>query len=302
MKIEPRQIALLGVPLDLGAGRRGVDMGPSAVRLAGLEPYLTKLGHEVQDLGNVSMPVVETLNHERGLRYAGTIATTCASVYDRLRVLPADTLAITLGGDHSIALGSVAGSAARFAPDTRLGVIWIDAHADINTPESSPSGNIHGMPVSHLLGMGEPSLRFWEGGGAAIAPEDIVYIGLRSLDPFERETINSRQIRAFTMSDIDQLGIAKVAKRAREHLAHTTHIHISFDADSLDPSVAPGVGTPVSGGLTYREAHLLMELLARSHKLASVDLVEVNPILDVKNTTASITVELGSSLLGKTIL
>ena len=283
--------------MDLGAGRRGVDMGPSAIRLAGLEASLERLGYTVQDLGNINVPVAEALQNKNGLHYAEPIRETCAAVYEELRKIPQEVFPIALGGDHSVSMGTVAGVAQR----GRTGVLWIDAHADLNTPATSPSGNIHGMPLAHLLGHGDPRfLELW-GGGAVVWPEDIVFIGLRSLDRAERDFIRQHKIRAYTMKEIDGRGVAEVAVEALDYL-QTERLHVSFDADVLEPSLAPGVGTPVPGGLTYREAHLLMELLADAERVTSLDLVEVNPILDVKNETGRIMVEMASSLLGKAIL
>ncbi len=273
-------------------------MGPSALRLAGLAPMLGRLGHDVEDLGNVQMPVLEAIPSKNGLHYAETVAETCHQAFLRLKDAPAGVFPIALGGDHSVSMGSVSG----FAQAGRTGVIWVDAHADLNTPQSSPSGNIHGMPLSHLLGSGDERLLDIWGGGAVLEPRDLVFIGLRSLDPFERAFIREHEIRAYTMKEIDRRGLATVAEEALEYLADVPRLHVSFDADALDPTIAPGVGTPVPGGLTYREAHLLMELLADSGKVTSLDLVEVNPVLDVKNSTGRIMVEMASSLLGKAIL
>ncbi len=291
-------IRILGIPLDLGAGRRGVDMGPSALRLAGLAASLEKLGHTVFDHGNVQMPVAEAITSTNGLHYAETIAETCRQAFLELREMPEGDFPIALGGDHSVSLGSVAG----VAQAGHTGVIWVDAHADLNTPQSSPSGNIHGMPLSHLLGNGDERLLEVWGGGAILRPRDLVFIGLRSLDPFERAFVREHNIRAYTMKEIDKRGLAVVAEEATEYLSDVPRLHVSFDADALDPTLAPGVGTPVPGGLSYREAHLLMELLADSGKVTSLDLVEVNPVLDVKNTTGRIMVEMAASLLGKAIL
>lgn len=291
------EIHVLGVPMDLGAGRRGVDMGPSAIRLAKLAPTLSALGHHLTDLGNIELPVPEAVGGAGALPYLDAIADACARTAAKLEQLPAGAFPIVLGGDHSISMGSVAGVAAQ----RRTGLLWVDAHADLNTPETSPSGNVHGMPLAHLLGEGSPRLtELW--GGAAIRPEDLVFIGLRSVDEGERALLRRLGIRAFTMKEIDKRGIARVAEEALEHLGRLEALHLSFDADALDPSVAPGVGTPVPGGLSYREAHLLMELLADAGVVTSLDLVEVNPILDVQNRTAQVMVEMAASLLGKAIL
>lgn len=293
-----KKINILGVPMDLGAGRRGVDMGPSAIRLAKLEAKLQRLGHEVQDLGNVETAVPETLDDQNGLHFLGAIADACAQVQARLRALEPDVFPIILGGDHSISMGTVAGVAGA----GRTGLLWIDAHTDVNVPATSPSGNIHGMPLAHLLGEGDERLRALWGGGAVVRPEDVVFIGIRSVDEGERAFIKERGITSFTMKEVDHQGVAVVAEEALAALSGVERLHVSFDADVLDPTVAPGVGTPVPGGLSYREAHLLMELLADAGVVTSLDLVEVNPILDVQNETAQVVVEMAASLLGKTIL
>lgn len=291
-------LQILGIPLDLGAGRRGVDMGPSAMRLAKLDSALAALGHNLVDLGNVAQPVPEALTIGPTLPYIEAIATACRQTFEVLKVTPANVFPITLGGDHSIAMGSIAG----VAQAGRTGILWIDAHADLNTPETSPSGNIHGMPLAHLLGYGDPRLLGIWGGGACVRPQDVVLIGIRSLDEGERALIRELEITTYTMKDIDRLGIARVAEAALAKLANLPRLHVSFDADVLDPGVAPGVGTPVPGGLSYREAHLLMELLADAKRVTSLDLVEVNPILDIRNNTAQVMVEMAASLLGKKIL
>lgn len=291
-------IHLLGIPMDLGAGRRGVDMGPSALRLARLAPALRALGHAIVDHGNVEVPVAEATASPDALPFADAIADACARTYELARALPPSVTPVFLGGDHAVSMGTVAGVASR----QRTGLLWIDAHADLNTPATSPSGNVHGMPVAALLGDGDPRLTGVWGGGSVLRPEDVVYIGLRALDPAERAWIRGAGIRAYTMSDLDRRGMATVAAEAIEHLSRLPRLHVSFDADVLDPDLAPGVGTPVPGGLSYREAHLLMEMLASTGRVGSVDLVEVNPILDVRNRTAEIMVEMAASLLGKTIL
>ncbi len=284
--------------MDLGAGRRGVDMGASALRLAQLAGHLTTIGHSIKDLGNIAADVPEALEDASGLHFIESIAQSCARTFEVLRDLPREVFPLVLGGDHSISMGSVAGVANR----GRTGVLWVDAHADVNTPETSPSGNIHGMPLAHLLGHGDPRLLSIWGGQGVIQPEDVVFIGLRSIDEGERAFIRKHNLRAYTMKEIDTLGMARVTEQAIDQLSHLERVHVSFDADALDPTVAPGVGTPVDGGLNYREAHLLMEMLAEADIVTSLDLVEVNPILDSRNRTANIMVEMAASLLGKTIL
>lgn len=293
-------IPILGVPMDLGAGRRGVDMGPSAIRLAKLADTLRSLGHTIDDLGNIEVAVAESVDDVSGLPYANVVADACRKTYEKLKTIPTDAFPIVLGGDHSIAMGSVAGVAS--AANERTGLVWIDAHTDINTPNTSPSGNIHGMPVAHLLGDGDSRLLEIWGGGAVIRPEDIVFIGIRSVDDDERKILKDLGIRVYTMKDIDKRGLGEIVEQTIMQLHHTKRVHVSFDADVLDPAVAPGVGTPVPGGLSYREAHLLMELLADAKIVTSLDLVEVNPILDIQNKTAQIMVEMTASLLGKRIL
>lgn len=293
------KVGILGIPMDLGAGRRGVDMGPSAIRYAQLAETLRALGHEVTDHGNVNVPVVETIDRSSsGPHYLSEILQACEETAARLSSLPDDVFPICIGGDHSMSMGTVAG----IARGERIGLVWVDAHTDFNTPEISPSGNVHGMPVAHLVGLGDERLVNIGGMGAKVRPEDIVMIGIRSVDHGERELLKARGAGIYTMKEIDTLGLAKVAQLALEKLSGVSRIHVSFDADSLDPSIAPGVGTPVPGGLSYREAHLLMELLADSGKGSSLDLVEVNPVLDERNTTAQIMVEMAASLLGKRIL
>jgi len=293
-----RNVRLLGVPLDMGAGRRGVDMGASALRLAGLERALKQLGHTVEDSGNIDIPVPEAVPADGTLPYSQAIATACRQIYDWCTTLAPDDFPIVLGGDHSLSMGSISG----FAQRGRTGVIWVDAHTDINTPETSDSGNIHGMPLAHLLGYGDPSMQQIWGGGAVLRPADIVYIGVRSVDGPERHLVRDLGIRAFTMKNIDERGIAHATRAAIEHLSHHERIHLSFDVDVLDPSIAPGVGTPVRGGLNYREAHLLMELLCECRRVTSMDIAEVNPILDIRNITAEIAVEMTGSLLGQAIM
>ncbi|ADV66221.1 arginase [Deinococcus maricopensis] len=292
-------ISLLGIPMDLGAGRRGVDMGPSALRNARLAHHLRDLGHTVTDLGDVPVAIPETADKlsQQGLVFLDSILDACTGAYDRLRALPDDTFSISMGGDHSMSMGTVPGA----ARGKRTGVIWVDAHTDFNTPDSSPSGNIHGMPVAHLTGLGDARLA-GIGGGWHAHPEDIVMIGIRSIDARERELIREHGITVYTMKEVDQLGITRIAEETLERLFGVERLHVSFDADALDPTVCPGVGTPVPGGLTYREGHLLMELLSESQRVTSMDIVEVNPILDVRNETAQVMVGMAASLLGQRIL
>jgi arginase len=297
-----KEIAVLGVPMDLGQGRRGVDMGPSALRYGRLEERLEVLGHTVRDLGDVLVPTAEELDVPHsgpggGLAYLDEIRKACEATARRLRELPAEVFPIVLGGDHSIALGSVVGC----ARGERTGVIWVDAHGDFNTPETSPTGNIHGMPLAALCGYGDPRLTGIGGEAPTLRPEDVVLIGVRDLDPQERRLMQQAGVNVFTMKEIDRLGLPAIAEETLERLAGLGRVHVSFDADVLDPEIAPGVGTPVPGGLTFREAHLLMELFSDSGKVTSLDLVEVNPILDRANRTANTLVGLAASLLGKKI-
>lgn len=315
-------VRILGIPSDLGQQRRGVDMGPSAVRYAGLFDRLTHEGHQVEDLGNIAVPVRDELRvqaHEwlpadgGGLRHLPEVVAACSAIYAEAQkwaatnvagtnVAGADVLPIFLGGDHSIAVGTVSGMAAGAAVGGPLGLLWVDAHGDFNTPEISPSGNVHGMPVAALVGRGHPDLVNLGHAGAKLRPHDVVMIGIRDLDPDERTALANSGITVYTMRDVDELGMATVARRALTRLQHVPRIHLSFDMDSIDPDVAPGVGTPVPGGLTFREAHLLMEILAEAQKITSLDVVEINPILDHGNRTAELAVELIASVLGKRIL
>lgn len=314
------RLQLIGAPMDLGAGRRGVDMGPSALRLARLGPTLAALGHRVDDLGNVDVPIAEATAaaDEGSARFVEAITDVTRRLADAVAATASDAVPIVLGGDHAVAMGSVAGVVRR-AVGRRVGVLWIDAHADLNTPATSPSGNVHGMPLAHLLGHGDPRLLAAISGEqtlAAIGGEqahaaasastlrmtDVAFVGLRSVDPEERAFVHAHGLAAWTMSDLDRHGVAAATEAALATLAHVDHLHVSLDADVLDPAIAPGVGTPVPGGLGYREAHLLMELLAASGRVASVDLVEVNPILDQRNQSAQVLVELAASLFGRTIL
>lgn len=296
-------IAIMGVPVDLGAGRRGVDMGPSAIRYAGLQERLEALGYRVHDLGNLPAPLAETCAPPapgEKLRYLEPIATLCATLADQVEtVVQQGHLPLVLGGDHSLSIGSVAGSARQ----RQLGLIWIDAHADFNTAETTPSGNIHGMPLAALIGSGHPALTSLGATMPVIPAEQVVLIGVRNLDSLERAALRRSAIHTFTMHDIDRRSLASVLEEAIAIVTTSTDgFHVSLDMDVMDPREAPGVGTPVLGGISYREAHLAMELLAQTGGLCSLDIVEVNPILDVHNTTAALAVELALSALGKRIL
>ncbi|MDQ0190444.1 arginase [Alicyclobacillus cycloheptanicus] len=297
-----KELRIIGVPSDLGQGRRGVDMGPSAIRYAGLEERLKDLGYRVQDLGNVEVPTPEMhrVTNEK-LKYLNEVRKVCESLYEQVRqVMEAGHVPIILGGDHSISIGSVAGVA---AGQRSFGVIWFDAHGDMNTEETTPSGNIHGMPLAVNVGYGHPDLLNIGGFTPKVKPENVVLVGIRSIDRDEAALIRQAGIKAYTMAEIDQLGMAAVMKEAIQIAGSGTDgIHLSLDLDALDPMFAPGVGTPVNGGVTYREGHLAMELLAASGKVISVDVVEVNPILDEKNRTAQMAVELVQSLFGKTVM
>ncbi|RMH01075.1 MAG: arginase [Chloroflexi bacterium] len=292
-------VRIIGVPMDLGQSRRGVDMGPSAVRYAGLQARLTRLGHTVYDEGNVPVPNPEEEIAEGQARRISQVAKACENIYQLAsQCVNRGDFTIFLGGDHSISIGSVA-AATQNAP---VGVIWVDAHGDFNTPETSPSGNIHGMPVAALIGEGDESLVNVGYPGPKLQPAQIVQIGIRDLDPEERERLAQSGISVFTMRHVDELGMAAVVRQALDRLRHFGRIHVSLDMDSLDPKEAAGVGTPVPGGLSYREAHLLMEILGDSGLVQSLDIVEINPILDNMNKTAELAVELAASLLGQRIL
>jgi len=287
--------------MDLGQGRRGVDMGPSAIRYARIEDAIEDLGFLVTDLGNARVPIPELVESDESVRHLQAIRTVCEEVAVRAEEVVSEGLfPIFLGGDHSISIGTVSGVARPFGG--RTGVIWLDAHADFNTPETSPSGNIHGMPLATLTGNGPPGLVEIGGPGASVNPEDVVLIGLRSVDVEERNLLRKAGARAYTMKEIDAYGVARVVRQAMKDLAHVDRVHLSFDLDVLDPEIAPGVGTPVRGGLTYREAHLVMELINEAGVVTSLDVVEVNPILDNRNGTAALAVELVESLLGRRII
>jgi arginase len=299
-------IRLIGVPLDLGSGRRGTDMGPSALRIASLTERLQEIGYTVKDTGDIvtKNPEVLKVGDER-LKYLNEIARAVAALAETVeKSLDAGEFPLVLGGDHSIAIGTVAGVASHFRKQKKqIGVIWIDAHGDMNTPETSPSGNIHGMPLAVSLGIGHPKLTSVGGEFSKVDPQHTVLVGIRTLDMGEIEHIRQMGVTVFTMRDIDEQGIHRVIEQSIAIASkNTAGIHVSFDADGIDPWVAPGVGTPVHGGLTYREAHYLMESLCDSKKAISMELVETNPILDVQNRTAKIGVELIASFFGQRII
>jgi arginase len=299
--MRERKLAVIGAALDLGAGRRGVDMGPSAIRYAGLDERLLRLGFECEDLGNVRAATPEaTESGDPHARFLPQIKDTCAGVAERVSAAVTDgRLPIVLGGDHSVALGTLGGLAASHGPG---GAIWFDAHGDLNTPETSPSGNVHGMPLAAALGVAGDTFASNAWPLPALRPEHVVLIGVRSLDDGERELVRELGVSVHTMTDLDRKGVEPAVREALERVAGAAFVHISLDMDVVDPDVAPGVGTPVRGGLSYREAHLAMELVAESRLLGSMDVVEVNPILDRENVTAALAVELVASALGERIL
>jgi arginase len=295
-------VTIIGAPLDLGQGRRGVDMGPSAIRYAGLEERLASFGCTVVDRGNLTTAEPEALavGDERA-RFLSEILDACAGLAELVTdVVSGGSIPLVLGGDHSIALGTLAGL--RAAAGEPGGVIWIDAHGDLNTPETSPSGNVHGMPLAAALGLAGDDFTHPRLTLPAVDPRRVVLLGVRSLDPAERRLIRETGIRAITMTEIDRIGIERAILEAIDRASGPGFVHVSLDLDALDPEVAPGVGTPVKGGLTYREAHLACEDLAESGLVGSLELVEVNPILDRENGSAAIAVELAASALGKSIL
>ena len=296
-----REVAIIGAALDLGQGRRGVDMGPSAMRYAGLEERLTSLGYRVRDHGNVetAVPEATALRDERA-RFLPEIKETCARIAAKVvEESRAGAIPLVLGGDHSVALGTLGGLASAHGPG---GVLWIDAHPDINTPDTSPSGNVHGMPLAAALGLAGPEFESEAWPLPAVDPRRVALLGIRQLDEGERRLLRDAGVRAFSMSEIDRIGVERATREALDRVAGPGFVHLSFDLDALDPEIAPGVGTPVRGGLTYREAHLALELIAESGLVGSLEVVEVNPILDRENTTATTAVELVASALGKTII
>lgn len=299
-------IEIYGVPMDLGANARGVDMGPSALRIAGIAESLLRMGFEVSDrhLDDVKSRVALPTD-DGSARYVEEIAAVCGRLCELGHgALTRGATPVFLGGDHSIAAGTIAGSAA-WARERgeHVGVIWFDAHTDMNTPDTSPSGNVHGMPLSALLGHGDPSMCAVGFEGAKIRPENVYVIGARAVDPTEKALVAETGIHVFTMTEIDRIGMAEVTRRAIEGAGSgTTGIHVSFDIDGLDPACAPGVGTPVRGGVNFREAHLMLEMIAESRKMMALDVVELNPVRDERNATAETVVHLVQSAFGRRIL
>ena len=305
--VPRRRIRILGVPLDMGASRRGVDMGPSALRVAGLQVRLQSLGHEVTDGGNIRVELPETrARGEQNAHYLAEIAETCSHTAQAvLKTLKEGITPLVLGGDHSLAAGTVSGVAEFYRRrKQKIGLIWIDAHPDINTPETSPSGNVHGMPLAALAGLGPEPLAHLFGYAPKIARENIALIGIRNIDGAERDNLCRTGIaHVYTMRDIDERGMRAVMEEALRAAGNgTAGYHVSLDMDWIDPEDAPGVGTPVRGGATYREAHLAMEILADHGRLLSLEIVEVNPVIDEHNRTADLAVELACSAFGKKIL
>ncbi len=299
-------IAIIGAPLDLGAGRRGVDMGPSALRVANLNSRLRGLGYEVEDRGNIAVDQPESLPEGPAhARYLPQIARTCKKLADAVRsALAQNKVPLVLGGDHSVAVGTLSGVAKHFRREKRsAGLVWVDAHADMNTPKTSPSGNVHGMPLACVIGKGPRELTHLYGFAPKIDPKNVALVGVRDVDSLERPVVRNSGVRVFTMRDIDERGLRTVMREAIEIAsAGTEGFHVSLDMDVVDPQEAPGVGTPVRGGITYREAHLIMEIISDSGCLISMEVVEVNPVIDVGNRTAALGVELVMSAMGKRIL
>lgn len=303
---RPSRIAIIGAPMDLGAGRRGVDMGPSALRVAGLDDSIASLGYQVKDYGNIAIAQPESLpvSSEKA-RYLPEIAQTCARLAEMVyEAKKEQRIPIVLGGDHSIAAGTTAG-VSRFHRERneRIGMVWIDAHADMNTPDSSPSGNVHGMPLACCIGRGPAELVMLSGVAPMVDPRRVALIGLRDVDKQEKQHVQKSGVRVFTMRDVDERGLRIVLEEAIEVVTEgAAGFHLSLDMDAIDPREAPGVGTPVRGGLTYREAHLAMEILCDAGLVTSMEVVEVNPVIDESNRTALLGVELVMSALGKRIL
>lgn len=293
--------------MDLGAGRRGVDMGPSALRVANLDEKISTLGYDIHDLGNINVVQAESVQPgPSAARYLNEIAATCTNLADMVaKVCGEGCFPLVLGGDHSIAIGTVSGLSNHYRQQggKKVGLIWIDAHADMNTPETSPSGNIHGMPLACIAGRGPEELTHIYGYAPKVDPENIAIIGLRSVDTLEKTNVTKTGVHAYTMRDVDERGLRAIMQEALEVANDGTEgFHLSFDMDSVDPHEAPGVGTPVKGGITYREAHLAMETICDCDRMLGLEVVEVNPVIDEANRTAILAVELVMSALGKRIL
>lgn len=297
-----KKLSIIGMPMDLGQMRRGVDMGPSAIRYAGINERLKPLFDEIHDWGDIPVGRPEVvIDKESNLRNLDLVAEKSALLAEKVdEAIQSGAFPLVLGGDHSIAIGTLAGVSKHYQ---NLGVIWYDAHGDLNTAETSPSGNIHGMPLAVSIGLGHPLLTEIGGYNPKVKPENIVIIGARSLDDGEKELIKEKGIKVYTMHEIDRLGMAKVMEETIAYLKEKTDgVHLSLDLDGLDPNDAPGVGTPVIGGISYRESHLAMEMLEEAGVITSAEFVEVNPILDEKNKTAICAVELMGSLFGEKLL
>jgi len=305
-KQNSKIINIIGFPMDLGSGRRGVDMGPSALRIAGLKEKLEALGYRVIDSGDIFIQIMERQKvSDPRLKYLAEILKTSRILAGKIeKVLEKDQFPLCVGGDHSMAIGTIAGIASYCKKNKlKLGVIWIDAHSDMNTDETSPTGNIHGMPLAASLGLGNEKLVNFYGFSPKLKPENCIMIGIRSVDELERMNIRKLNVPVYTMTDIDKLGIHRIIVRVlKQFREKVDHIHVSFDLDCVDPSIAPGVGTPVPGGLSYREAHLLMESIAECGCMSSLEVTEVNPILDTKNNSAVFTTDLIASSMGQRIL
>jgi len=302
----PQKVRIIGVPMDLGQSRRGVDMGPSALRVAGLQSRLKQLGHYVEDFGNIVVKQPEELPYgEKRAKYLSEIAEACRELAEIVeKTLGEGMLPLVLGGDHSIAVGSCSGVSDFFRKqDKKIGYLWLDAHGDMNTPETSPSGNVHGMPLAALIGYGAPEMAGLLGYQPKVEPRNVSIVGVRDLDPKERRLVKESGVHAFTMRDIDERGMHEVMSNALRFASDDTDgIAVSLDMDFVDPGDAPGVGTPIQGGVTYREGHLAMEMIADSKAMVSLEIVEINPVIDLLNKTALLGVEMVLSALGKKIL
>ncbi len=306
MSQTEKPVHIVNVPLDLGASRRGTDAGPSAFRIAGLRKAVSGLGYTISEETDIPVPIMETRQLEdSNARFKDEILSVCVQLAEQTKdILDSGETPLVIGGDHSIAMGTVSGASAHFRQEgKKVGLIWFDAHGDMNLPETTPSGNIHGMPLAHLLGYGDPQLSSILGADPAVAPENVALIGIRDIDRVEREFINRSGINAFTMRDIDQLGMSEVSRRALEVVnADTAGFHVSFDLDGCDPEVIPGSGTLVPGGVSFREAHLLLEECASNGRMTSMEVVELNPFLDQANISAERAVTLIQSAFGRSIL